>query len=349
MEPALRPMSLGEILDRTVQIYRKQFPVFLGIAAVPYVLALFPISVFLLIEFGLGASGAGLVGSTGSLILIGLGIAVAVPVWIAATGLTTAELNYAAWQCHLGEGTTIRSAYRDIWMRRWNYVGLFFLQCLLIGGVPAGAWLILAMAGAAVAVFLRGSLGPAADALLVLLAILAFIVISAYIIWMMLRLSLAFPASVVEQGGATDALSRSAALSKGSRGRIFVMFLLVGLLNYLISIAVTLPLTLAAAVIPGMKNPAHLQAMLGVITVVSYGVSFAAQAFVMPIFAIAVLLFYFDQRIRKEGFDIEWMMLRAGLVVPPPPGEPSARSWEPAMPEEAATPPPVPPQTQEPA
>jgi hypothetical protein len=26
------------------------------------------------------------------------------------------------------------------------------------------------------------------------------------------------------------------------------------------------------------------------------------------------MLFYYDQRIRKEGFDIEWMMQRAGLV-----------------------------------
>jgi hypothetical protein len=25
-------------------------------------------------------------------------------------------------------------------------------------------------------------------------------------------------------------------------------------------------------------------------------------------------LFYFDQRIRKEGFDIEWMMLQAGML-----------------------------------
>lgn len=348
MEPALRPMSLGEILDRTVQIYRGQFLAFLGIAAVPYVLALFPLSAFLLLEFGLGTSGAGVIGSTGSMILIGLGVFLAVPIWIAATGLTTAALNHAAWQCHLGEGTTIRGAYRDIWSRRWNYIGLFFLQCLLIGGVPAGAWVIITMVGTAAAVALRGSMGTAAGAILIFLGILVFVATLAYIIWMVLRLSLAFPASVVEQSGATDALSRSANLSKGSRGRIFVMFVLVVLLNYLISIAVTLPLTIAVAVIPGMQNPAHLQKMMELTTVVNYCVSFAAQTFVTPIFATAVLLFYFDQRIRKEGFDIEWMMLRAGLVVPPP-AEPPAQPWAPVVPEEAAAPPPVPPQTEEPA
>jgi hypothetical protein len=34
MEP-LRPMNLGEILDRTIQIYRSRFLVFVGIAALP--------------------------------------------------------------------------------------------------------------------------------------------------------------------------------------------------------------------------------------------------------------------------------------------------------------------------
>jgi hypothetical protein len=32
------------------------------------------------------------------------------------------------------------------------------------------------------------------------------------------------------------------------------------------------------------------------------------------------VLFYYDQRIRKEGFDIEWMMQRAGMTdaaIPP--------------------------------
>jgi hypothetical protein len=37
---------------------------------------------------------------------------------------------------------------------------------------------------------------------------------------------------------------------------------------------------------------------------------------------IASVLFYYDQRIRKEGFDIEWMMQRAGLAQPPSAGSP---------------------------
>jgi hypothetical protein len=35
-------------------------------------------------------------------------------------------------------------------------------------------------------------------------------------------------------------------------------------------------------------------------------------------YATGLTLFYYDQRIRKEGFDIEWMMQAAGLTVPAP-------------------------------
>jgi hypothetical protein len=32
------------------------------------------------------------------------------------------------------------------------------------------------------------------------------------------------------------------------------------------------------------------------------------------LFPIAVTLFYYDQRIRKEGFDIEWLMQSAEMT-----------------------------------
>jgi hypothetical protein len=42
-----------------------------------------------------------------------------------------------------------------------------------------------------------------------------------------------------------------------------------------------------------------------------------------PIYPIALTLFYYDQRIRHEGYDIERMMDAAGLNAPatPPSGE----------------------------
>jgi hypothetical protein len=43
-------------------------------------------------------------------------------------------------------------------------------------------------------------------------------------------------------------------------------------------------------------------------------VAFFTNTFVAPIYATGFTLFYYDQRIRKEGYDIEWMMKAAGLT-----------------------------------
>ena len=47
--------------------------------------------------------------------------------------------------------------------------------------------------------------------------------------------------------------------------------------------------------------------------VASFGGSFSG-AFVLPIYSIALTLFYYDQRIRKEGYDVEWLMEQAAVT-----------------------------------
>jgi hypothetical protein len=44
--------------------------------------------------------------------------------------------------------------------------------------------------------------------------------------------------------------------------------------------------------------------------------AFAASILVAPLFPIALTLLYYDQRMRREGFDIEWMMNAAGMHAP---------------------------------
>ena len=43
-------------------------------------------------------------------------------------------------------------------------------------------------------------------------------------------------------------------------------------------------------------------------------VDFAVQILIAPVYAMALVLFYYDQRIRTEGYDIERMMEAAGLT-----------------------------------
>lgn len=331
MDNPPRPSTLSEILDRTIQIYRKRFLVFIGIAAAPYAAVLIPVSIFLLLGWWLGngahASPATVAATT--TILVVVGILIVAPVWVVVTALATGGLTQAAAHSYFGEAITIRGAWKETWARGWRYIGLYLLEMLLIWAAPALVWTIVIMAGAALAVLARNlGMGASAAVVMGLMAALVVAGLIGYAVWMLLRLALAFPASVAENIGVMYSLRRGSALSRGTIGRIFVLYLLGLILNYLLTLAILLPLTVVMALIPGIDNPAHAQMMSVVSFVAMYGMGIAGQALVKPVYAIAMVLFYFDQRIRNEAFDIEWMMMRAGLVVPAP-VQPELQPWMP--------------------
>jgi uncharacterized membrane protein len=135
-----------------------------------------------------------------------------------------------------------------------------------------------------------------------------------YAILMGLRYSLAVPASVVENLRAFPALRRSIDLSKGSRGRIF----LLGLLVVVIQLGLG-GITQGFFIVAAFKQHGELAAWVRALQQI---VGFFTNTFVGPIYAIGLTLFYYDQRVRKEGYDIEWMMQAAGLTPPEPDAEP---------------------------
>jgi hypothetical protein len=53
-------------------------------------------------------------------------------------------------------------------------------------------------------------------------------------------------------------------------------------------------------------------------------IGFFTNSFLEPIWGAGITLFYYDQRVRKEGYDIEWMMQAAGLAAPDPQLNPGA-------------------------
>lgn len=318
METNLRPLSLGEILDRTAQLYRSNFLLFYGIAT-PYA--------GLLLVLGLCKVGAevALRAAHMSSMVQGLNLTFvlvtylvmflfgAVPV--AATARTVSWLN-------LGEPATIRAAYASVLPRFWRYLWLMTLQTFFAWGplILVYVFMIAALflAGFGGAILHPGASptgvadGPTAGLIVagifmficVLLIIPAFI----YAIFMALRYALAVPASVVENLTARQAIKRSIDLTKGSRGRIFILCLLV----FVIQIGLLL-VTQIFFMIVAFKNPYNVPAWIETLSVV---IGFFTNAFVSPILATGLTLFYYDQRIRKEGFDIEWMMQAAGLAAP---------------------------------
>jgi hypothetical protein len=102
-------------------------------------------------------------------------------------------------------------------------------------------------------------------------------------------------------------LKRSIELSKGARGRVFVLGLLVGAVRLILGVVLGFPFIAFAFKHPGHALPIGLMAMQQL-------AAFVVNTLIGPIYATGLTLFYYDQRIRKEGYDIEWMMQAAGLT-----------------------------------
>jgi hypothetical protein len=134
-----------------------------------------------------------------------------------------------------------------------------------------------------------------------------FLLALIYGLLMSLRYSLSMPACVVEELTATQSIKRSIQLSKGARGRIFVLGLLVYAVRLLLGILLGFPFIALAFKHPGQPIP------LGWLTLQQVA-AFVVNTLIGPIYATGLTLFYYDQRVRNEGFDIEWMMRSAGLT-----------------------------------
>jgi len=325
MDTNLRPLTLGEILDRTAQLYRSNFLLFAGIAAV-YAGA---VMVLNLMQIGLQEllQAEHMMRQLVWLTRSATGVSMLLAFIFA--GAAVAANNRAVGWLHLGQSPTIRGAYSSILPRLGRYLWLMTITAIVV-------WLPIAVLYAAyfatILHFNRtagGAVQPGAvpgnQSMLILgiataVFLLLLIPIGIYTVLMGLRYALAVPACVVEEIKARKAIRRSIELSKGSRGRIF----LLGMLVIAIQIGLLI-VTQAAFFVIGFKNHGVLSAGIRALQQV---VAFFTNSFVEPIYATGLTLFYYDQRMRKEGYDIERMMDSAGLTapapasVPPPTAEP---------------------------
>ena len=328
MNLQMRPANLGEILDRTASLYRSRFLVFVGIAAIPAGGVLFFAAGVFLLSAWVGSSDPAMAAALG-LAVLGL-VMVAIPVCVGLTALGSGAISQAASAAFLGERISIREAYASAWKKGWRYVGLLSLEILFLAIVPFTAW-VLTVAGLALLAAL--SKGAASAGAFMSAPTALFLIVGAglvaYFIWMLLRICLAFSACVVEGIGAWAALKRATTLSNGTRGRILVLYLLCAALSWIVSMVMTVPVMIVLSLIPQMNTPQHQQTVGALFLFLMYGASFASQAFTKPVSGIALMLFYYDQRIRKEAFDIEWMMREAGME-PAAPAPAPADQWLPA-------------------
>ncbi len=316
MSETLRPSTLGEVLDRTAQLYRRNFWLFAGVAALPIAIIIAVSAVALVAVFAVpglrDANDATL--SPAMALLIALFVLVVLPIYLAAAVFSYAGLTEAAAKVHRGEKITIRGVFNAVRPWFWRYLWFGILQAIVIALVPG------AIAGVVIgfllfSVTLVGGGGAAPGVAIGFLTF--FIGFGAFgvIIWRALGYSIGLSVCVVEKKPAWESLQRAWKLSEGTRGRIFVLYLLIfalamagSMIGYIVSAIVG-----AVAGVVGQGSEYTVAAAI-IAAVLYLVVDFTAQVLLAPVSWIALVLFYYDQRIRKEGFDIEWMMQQAGLT-----------------------------------
>jgi hypothetical protein len=307
-------MTLGEILDRTAQIYRRNFWTFAGISAVP-VVAMFAIVIPIALAFAAfkvnlqQGSWTDSVPFVVTLAIMGL---IAIPVLMAASVAEQTALTRAAIAAHMGSKLTVREAIKSVWPRFWRYLWLLVLQGLLVGGIPMAAAVAFLIASEAILGTTTGS-----SAAFGFVVFLVFAAVFVYAIWRLLCYSMAMPACLVEEKTGWQSIKRANLLSKGTRWRMLAMYLLVLAIIMAVSMIVDIGVLIVIGIVTAIGHSKFGTAVMAAGQILYFLSNFALQTLITPVSMIALVLFYYDQRVRKEGYDIELMMEQAGLHAPP--------------------------------
>jgi hypothetical protein len=302
-EANLRPMTLGEVLDTTFSLYKRNFWLFAGITALPFLLILI---------FQLLAAAAGITGprtnQTPTVSLSNLagamaGGAIVLILYFLMVGYAHAATVFAVSDLYLARTATVRGAFARVGAKAFRVLLIFFLIFL---AVFVAIFVFAIVAGIVGAIF--GS-----PLIIWPLIILAFI--PALIFFC--RTAVAIPTAMLEDTGAVSSLQRSMHLTRGYGLQVFLIYLLVGFLTYAGIIVFQLPFLSLAT-----KAAASHQALSFGIVVLQHLASFISQVLIGPIATIAMSLMYYNLRVRKEAFDIQHLM--SSLGASPSPSAPAA-------------------------
>ncbi|MFC9299402.1 hypothetical protein ACFTWH_27600 [Streptomyces sp. NPDC057011] len=291
----LRPLGLGEILDGAVATMRSHWrsvlPITLVVATVIQVISLIT-QKYAMADLALSSGSEADVNA--SLDNIGTTLTLlAATLFIAAIGglVATAMLTMIYSRAVLGTPSTVATAWREARSQLLRLLGLTLLLTL-------GAALLAGV------LMLPGILAQSPGLILAAL-LLGFPVIGA---WLWIKFSLASPALMLEKTTVFKSLARSSKLVKGTWWRIFGITVLTALITGMVSAIIVWPLTLVGMVafgggLTGMADGTASTAW-GALILSGIG-TIIAQTITMPIQSGVTVLLYVDQRIRREGLDLE--------------------------------------------
>ena len=286
----LRPLGVGDVLDRTFTVYRSKPLVFIGLSAIWYLLLVLVFVVLAVVIFAGALAAFSRQATTPSpdqvagaaVGIIGF-VLVAVIVAILLFAAQSAALVHAAGRRYLAKDVAIGESFK---------AGLAAAPRLFIAGVLVflailGVWAVLVIVAALTN-----------QGLAWVIAVLAGIVATAFLgcSWLVAPVIV-----VVEKMGPIAALGRAWKLSGGNRWRIFGIQVLLFILNLVLSL-------LIGGIFGGLAaagGESGTPGQLGVSNIVQSLVNLASTIIWAPVEWIAFTVLYYDLRVRKEAFDLQ--------------------------------------------
>ena len=312
----LEPISTGDVIDRSVRLYRKNFVPLVSVVAVP---ALVYYASAMMVSFGYAQTlqnaqtGFAPVGAMMTLIGLAGYVVYLFTILGAVSGMSRAIGDYMM----LGEPITFKRCWRFT-MRRVGDValmGLLFIPVLMIvSGVMFVVMFVLFM-GLAFAIGLGAAtglppwLGATVSAILIIGAVLLFL---SLVLVMAARVVFVPCAAMIEGRSAAAAFGRAFQLGGG---RTWYRLGMIAVFSYFVSLSILAALVEPLLVVFWINGWQAADLLLHPGWNAAYAaVNQISTLLVWPIWIASLTLLYFDSRVRKEGYDIE--LMTSGLPQP---------------------------------
>lgn len=285
--PEMRPMGVGEVLDRSFQTLRRHF----GVLFATSVIGLSPI---LLLYLVMGNPGMMVSPETGMptfsptfFVLMLAGMLMGAVLWAALTAEVDGDATGGPVTVGDGLGTGFRMLLRMIGAGILVYLAALGLL-IPVGIVAFLVSLVGALIGSTVVMTVLMGLGFAVPGVV------------AGVVWLSLTFLIA-PALVIEKLGPVKALRRANELAKGGRLRVCATSILAYLVMLLPTLGLPFVLGMGAMLWSPQAAGQVSTIQLYIYEVVMIGVS----AITTPFMVAAMVFTYYDRRVRREGFDVE--------------------------------------------
>jgi hypothetical protein len=289
---ALRPLTLGEIIDGAITTMRRHPKLIIGAAAVVAAITEI-VGLLVLLPFLSDVSTTFAPNATPTrdeLISTAVGglvsSLVGIMLQVIGTAFLSGFITVIAGRAVLGDQVTFAQAWEEFKPRLLPLLGATVLTGLLIAAAPVVLGLLGVVSGSVEAFFLALFVG--------------FLIAG----WLGVLFSLVTPALVLERCGVGTAFGRSRKLVSGAWWRIFGILLVATLIGLVISWIIGLPFGALGLATTGFSDDPAATLSIGYLVIITLG-AIIASTIVLPFSSAVNVLVYVDRRMRSEGMDIE--------------------------------------------